>query len=67
MLTVPGLCWLCRMPLALSGGASAPSARDRCNGVSGSVHNVVYRPQTLFALWPLPEKIPAVERAGGGG
>jgi hypothetical protein len=46
------------MPLALSGGASAPSARDRCNGVSGSVHNVVYRPQTLVALWPLPEKSP---------
>ena len=23
--------------------------------------------KSLFALWPVPEKIPAVERAGGGG
>ncbi len=46
MLTVPGLCWLCQMPLALSGGVSALSVRERWNGVSGSVHNVVYRPQT---------------------
>ena len=65
MLTVPGLCWLCKMPLALSAwgicSALAALANQNLPAMWFTGH------KSLAALRPLPEKIPAVASAGGGG
>ena len=68
MLTVPGLCWLCRMPLALSRWGICSVCTRSLQWRIGDLSTMWFTGhKSLFALWPVPEKIPAVERAGGGG
>ncbi len=47
MLTVPGLCWLCRMPLALSHWGFVPYARALFVSASACVRNADYLPRIL--------------------
>ena len=66
MLTVPGLCWLCRMPLALSASGSL----FRLHAFAGKPHHDLPAVrftgvQSTVSLRSLPEKATTVERPGG--
>ena len=56
MLTVPGLCWLCRMPLALGHWGFVRSALAPPVQIKRYAHNVDYPPHTLIFLRSLPAK-----------
>ncbi len=62
MLTVPGLCWLCRMPLALSHWGFVPYARAPFVSASVCVRNADYLPRILRSLRSLPAKTAARQR-----
>ena len=66
MLTVPGLCWLCRMPLALSAWGVCSVCTGALLPEGLSAMRLACR-QPDAPLWSMPEKSAAVERAGGGG
>ena len=64
MLTVPGLCWLCRMPLALSAwGVCSVCTRSLASRITTCPQCGLpaYSPQ-----FPCGEKATTVERPGGG-
>ncbi len=61
MLTVPGLCWLCRMPLALSHWGFVPYARAPSASASACARNADYPPRILRSR-SLPAKPPPRQR-----
>ncbi len=62
MLTVPGLCWLCRMPLALGHWGFVRSAHAPPVAIKRYAHNVDYPLHTPIFLRPLPAKPPPRQR-----
>ncbi len=62
MLTVPGLCWLCRMPLALGHWGFVRYAHAPPVQIKRYAPNVDYPPHTHIFLRSLPAKPPPRQR-----
>ncbi len=62
MLTVPGLCWLCRMPLALSHWGFVPYARARSSARQPVSAMWITRRASFAPLRSLPAKPPPWQR-----
>lgn len=62
MLTVPGLCWLCRMPLTLGHWGSAQSVRGQRVNTPACALNVDSCRSYRHSLWALPAKPPPWQR-----
>lgn len=62
MLTVPGLCWLCRMPLALGHWGFVRYAHAPPVQIKRYAPNVDYPPHTHIFLRSLPAKPPPWQR-----